>query len=347
VDTDTPGTAPKEEDKEEEPDTDPHVENLAQASDPNPDNEPGHLVEQYQEEDHQQLEETLSDHQEEDHEGQNKETSGKRIKIPQELKDQLVYQNKERVLVFSTRGITNKERLLMNDLRRLLPHSKKEGKFDAKNKLSVIPEICEMKSCNNCIFFESRKRKDLYMWMCKAPKGPGCKFLVTGVHPMSDLRLTGNCLKGSRPLLSFSKHFDLQPHYQLVKELFLHMFNAPKGHRKSKPFIDHVFMFSIQGGRIWFRNYQILENDKGTQDLVEIGPRFVLQLIRIFDGCFGGQTLYKNPEFLNPNKARAAAAKKRAGGYIKRVQEKKQKRERDTELHKDIAFDSRDDIFDE
>jgi len=27
-----------------------------------------------------------------------------------------------------------------------------------------------------------------------------------------------------------------------------------------------------------------------------------MQLIRIFDGSFGGQTLYKNPEFVNPNK---------------------------------------------
>jgi len=284
-------------------------------------------------------EEEPSDAEAEDH------REAKRVKIPQELQDQLSYKNRERVLVFSTRGITHKERLLMNDIRRLLPHCKKEGKFEGKNALSEIPKICEMKNCNNCIFFESRKRKDLYMWLCKTPNGPCCKFLVTGVHPMSDLRLTGNCLKSSRPLLSFSKHFDIHPHYQLVKELLVQVFNTPKGHPKSKPFVDHVLMFSIQGGMVWFRHYQILENDKGTQDLVEIGPRFVMQLIRIFDGTFGGQTLYKNPDFINPNKIRAARSKRQSGKYIKRVQDRKIKTDRDTVLFKNIPVDNRDDLF--
>jgi len=35
--------------------------------------------------------------------------------------------------------------------------------------------------------------------------------------------------------------------------------------------------------------------------LVEIGPRFVLQVMRIFDGSFCGSTLYKNGEFVSPN----------------------------------------------
>jgi ribosome biogenesis protein BRX1 len=39
--------------------------------------------------------------------------------------------------------------------------------------------------------------------------------------------------------------------------------------------------------------------------LVEIGPRFVLDPIRIFRGSFGGQTLYQNPAFISPNEVRA------------------------------------------
>jgi ribosome biogenesis protein BRX1 len=39
--------------------------------------------------------------------------------------------------------------------------------------------------------------------------------------------------------------------------------------------------------------------------LVEIGPRFVLNPIRIFRGPFGGQTLFQNPDFESPNKLRA------------------------------------------
>ena len=31
-----------------------------------------------------------------------------------------------------------------------------------------------------------------------------------------------------------------------------------------------------------------------------IGPRFVLNLIRIFDDSFGGATLYENPKYMTP-----------------------------------------------
>lgn len=46
-----------------------------------------------------------------------------------------------------------------------MPHSKKEGKMDRKSKIGeTIPEICEMRNCNNCIFVEMRKKMDAYMW---------------------------------------------------------------------------------------------------------------------------------------------------------------------------------------
>lgn len=34
---------------------------------------------------------------------------------------------------------------------------------------------------------------------------------------------------------------------------------------------------------------------------MEIGPRFVLNLIKMFQGSFGGPTLYENPHFQSPN----------------------------------------------
>jgi ribosome biogenesis protein BRX1 len=104
---------------------------------------------------------------------------------------------------------------------------------------------------------------------------------------MDELKLTGNSLKGSRPILSFDKLFEETPHYSLLRELFtqvaalcvkethmLHeplcaqVFSTPCYHPKSKPFIDHIFNFSIFDNRIWFRNYQIVEEDTS---LVEIG----------------------------------------------------------------------------
>lgn len=32
-----------------------------------------------------------------------------------------------------------------------------------------------------------------------------------------------------------------------------------------------------------------------------VGPRFVMNLIKIFDGSFGGPTLYENPHYVPPN----------------------------------------------
>ena len=47
------------------------------------------------------------------------------------------------------------------------------------------------------------------------------QFLVENVHTKGELKMTGNCLKASRPLLSFDKNFDAHPHLVLIKELFI------------------------------------------------------------------------------------------------------------------------------
>lgn len=41
--------------------------------------------------------------------------------------------------------------------------------------------------------------------------------------------------------------------------------------------------------------------------LTEIGPRFVLDPIRIFAGSFNGQTLYLNPHYMTPTALRVQA----------------------------------------
>eukprot|EP00958_Prasinococcus_capsulatus_P025423 scaffold4305_cov370-Prasinococcus_capsulatus_cf.AAC.3 len=169
--------------------------------------------------------------------------------------------NKEKVLLLSTRGITHRYRHLMDDLYVLLPHCKKEVKLDEKQDRRVLNEVAELKGCTSTVFFEIRKRKDCYMWLGKTPNGPSAKFLVENVHTMGELKLTGNHLRGSRPILSFSADFDEQPHLQILKELFIQIFGTPKGHRKSKPFIDHVLNFAYADGRVWFRNYQIADQE--------------------------------------------------------------------------------------
>ncbi|KAH7935168.1 hypothetical protein HPB52_004631 [Rhipicephalus sanguineus] len=209
---------------------------------------------------------------------------------------------------------------LMLNLRTLLPHSKPESKMEKKDPLVVINEvvlfqICEMKNCNKCLYFENKKRKDLYLWASNVPNGPSVKFLVENIHTMEELKMTGNCLKGARPLLSFDKAFTESPFGKLMKELLSQVFGTPRYHPKSQPFVDHVFTFSLLDHRIWFRNYQIVEE---TGALVEIGPRFVLNPIKVFEGSFGGAVIYSNPHYVTPSEHRRSLKLAAAGKYKER-----------------------------
>ena len=127
------------------------------------------------------------------------------------------YTNKQRVLILSSRGITARYRHLMEDLKKLIPHHKKDNKLDSKGDIHVVNEIAELKSCNQVLYLETKKNQDLYMYLGKTPLGPSVKFHVTNVHTMDELKLTGNCMIGSRPLLNFDASFDTQPHLQLLK----------------------------------------------------------------------------------------------------------------------------------
>ena len=56
-------------------------------------------------------------------------------------------------------------------------------------------------------------------------------------------------------------------------------------------------------GKIWFRNYQILTEEDGS--LAEIGPRFVMQPIKIFGASFSGETLWENGDYVTPTAHRS------------------------------------------
>eukprot|EP00919_Chromeraceae_sp_WS-2016_P060282 GHVR01143120.1.p1 GENE.GHVR01143120.1~~GHVR01143120.1.p1 ORF type:complete len:134 (-),score=24.12 GHVR01143120.1:505-906(-) len=88
------------------------------------------------------------------------------------------WKNKQRTLVFCSRGITHRFRHFLDDLRKLLPHHRTESKWEKNQSLRDINELCEMKLCNNCIFLETRKLKELYMWVSRTPNGPSIKFQV-------------------------------------------------------------------------------------------------------------------------------------------------------------------------
>uniref|UniRef100_A0A1B0DL96 Ribosome biogenesis protein BRX1 homolog n=1 Tax=Phlebotomus papatasi TaxID=29031 RepID=A0A1B0DL96_PHLPP len=147
------------------------------------------------------------------------------------------------------------------DIKTLVPHHREESKMERTKTLRVINEMCTMKHCNKAILFEGRRKMDLYMWMANVPEGPSVKFFVENVHTMGELKMTGNCLRGSRPLLSFDPSFSQLPHLKLLRELLMQIFGVPNYHPKSQPFIDHVYTFAYLDKRIWFRNFQILSED--------------------------------------------------------------------------------------
>ncbi|CAC01521.1 Ribosome biogenesis protein brx1 [Schizosaccharomyces pombe] len=232
---------------------------------------------------------------------------------------------KQKVLVLSSRGVTYRQRHLLNDLVSMMPHSKKDSKLDSKDRLYQLNELAELYNCNNIFFFESRRREDLYLHIARAPNGPTVKFHVENLHTMDELNMTGNALKGSRPILSFDKTFDTAPHLKVVKELLQQTFGIPKGARRSKPFIDRVCTLTIADGKIWFRNYEIRENEDKSKDpvtLIEIGPRFVMTIINILEGSFGGPVIYKNDTFVSSTMVRAAIRNQAAQRYVNRQESK-------------------------
>lgn len=156
---------------------------------------------------------------------------------------------------------------------------------------------------------------------------------------MNELKLAGNCLRGSRPLLSFDPTFTEKPQYVLLKELLSQIFGVPKHHPKSQPFFDHVYTFTILDNRIWFRNFQILSEDGA---LAEVGPRFVLNPVKIFSGSFGGAALWENPNYISPAKYRQQIRLKAKHKYLNRLEQKENAAQKSGDSYKMTPLD---DIF--
>lgn len=215
-----------------------------------------------------------------------------------------------KVMILASRGINARQRHLLDNLCLLMPHFKKESKFDTKKDLFVLNELAELNGCNHTVFFEARKPQELFMWLAKNPSGPSIRFHVQNIHTLEELHLSGNCMKNTRAILTFDPFFSSTAHGQVAKELLTTIFGVPKNHKKARPYIDHVIHFAWSDDRIWVRNYQIIEGapvDSDVSDiqlskeglsLEEIGPRFVLHPIFIKEGSFMGKLSWRNPHYV-------------------------------------------------
>jgi ribosome biogenesis protein BRX1 len=90
---------------------------------------------------------------------------------------------------------------------------------------------------------------------------------------------------------------------------------------------------------------QIIEKDPlhpsgpPQTSLVEIGPRFVLTPIRIFEGSFGGPTLFANPEFISPAAVRASVKREAGQKYRVRKEGEMDRDERRKRTREDVPED--------
>lgn len=236
-------------------------------------------------------------------------------------------QKNSKVLILSSRGINSRQRHLLNDFLNIIPHSVKESKFDSKNMLSELNELAELHGCTHCVFFEARKPQELFLWVSQCPNGPSAKFHVQSIYTVDELKTMGNFTFGTRPLLFFDQKFASGAN-QVIQELLTNVFNTPPGHRRGDrhDFFDHALNFSSLDGKIWVRQYQICEGEgqegKGSGanglSLTEIGPRFILNPIKVFDGSFRGKTLWENASYVTPAASRVMQRKLERGKHAQR-----------------------------
>ncbi|KPI83469.1 putative ribosome biogenesis protein [Leptomonas seymouri] len=211
--------------------------------------------------------------------------------------------NRQKMLVLGARNMNSKDRHLLQDLRGLMPHSREHPKLGRSSTLGDdLIELCSLHQCNSVLFMEPHRNDVSYMWIGQVPSGPSIKMQVNNVHTADEIRMAGNCLKYSRPLLHFDRDFELQPHLRVAKSLLHMAFNTPRYHPKSKPFVDRIMSFLWLDGHIWVRNYQIAPTSPPS--LMEIGPRFTLEPVAIFNGCCKGNVLWKSTTAKPPTEQR-------------------------------------------
>ena len=210
--------------------------------------------------------------------------------------------NRQRVLVVNSRGSKRRHKFISRDLISIMAHAKGHSKIEIdKDIKEQIQKRCDKAKCENYMFFEVKKNFQ-YLWVGKSPSGPCAYLHVVDYLPLDKSKYTGNFMIASRSLLSFGAEFDINPEYVVLKDLLVDSLNVPKNYPRTFPYLEKVISFELIDGIIYVRMFQIKENSsmKEGVELIEAGPRMTLQLIKICSGVVGGDLLYENPDYKEP-----------------------------------------------
>ena len=75
------------------------------------------------------------------------------------------------------------------------------------NYQGLIREMAEMKNCSKVLYFEGRKKKDLFLTVADVEEGPTIRFNVEGLNTMGELKFSGNSLKVQKLYFVFCKSY--------------------------------------------------------------------------------------------------------------------------------------------
>lgn len=181
----------------------------------------------------------------------------------------------------------NRISFIIKDLIDLAPHSKLIKIKNQKNFFKEYIHFKKNREKKTIIYIETKKKK-AGMWLMNFSNGPLVQISFVDIASCKKFNFFGNCNKWSIPLLSFDKSFLYQPHLSLVKKIFIQFFSSKRYDTRAEILLDHVISFCFYNSKIWIRVYQINYKKKKIKDnvhfeqLIEIGPRLVLQLQRIW-----------------------------------------------------------------
>lgn len=165
----------------------------------------------------------------------------------------------------------------MKDIGKLVA-VEEEQKWDMGKEYDELRSLMELNECDSMLFFRSTKRSD-DLWM-GLRDGMSVLFRLHNISTMKDCNFGVNAFKECGYVVMFSKEFDEVEHLQHVKGVIEQIFVS--GETK-----DKALCFFHVDGVVWVRCYRIGEK------LEELGPRFVLEVLGVFEKCFRGRVLYR------------------------------------------------------